>query len=294
MARNLDIGLLRAFATVADRGSMTAAAEALHLTQGAVSQQIARLEALAGRPLLARDRRGLRPTPAGERLMPQARRLVALNDALWADLGGGTAEGSVRFGVPHDLAGARLAPILKDYAAAWPRIDLALRCGASPELAAALDAGQLDLALVEAPWDAAAGECLAIDRLVWTGARGGRAHERRPLPVSLVAESCAFRPAILSALEAGGLSWRTQFESGSLDATAAMVRADLAVSAWLASAVPPDLALLPPSAGLPDLPAFAVTLLGAARSAPPAVAGLAGLLRDAFARPAEPLQRVPR
>ena len=294
MTRNLDIGLLRAFATAAERGSMTAAAQVLHLTQGAVSQQIARLEALAGRPLLARDRRGLRPTPAGERLLAQARRLVALNDAVWADLGGAMAEGTVRFGVPHDLAGARLAPVLKAYAAAFPRVDLVLRCGASPELEAALNAGRLDLALVEAPWDAAQGECLAVERLVWTGARGGRAHERRPLPVSLVAETCAFRPAVLAALDAEGLPWRTQFESGSLDATAAMVRADLAVSAWLASAIPPDLAPLPPAAGLPDLPAFAIALLGAARPAPPAVAGLAGLLREAFTRPAEPLQRVPR
>ena len=286
MTRNLDIALLRAFATAADRGSMTAAAETLHLTQGAVSQQIARLEALAGRALLDRARAGLRPTPAGERLLAQARRLVALNDSVWADLGGSAAEGAVRLGVPHDLAGARLAPVLKAHAAAWPRIDLSLHCGASPDLATAIDAGRLDLALVESPWDGEPGECLAIDRLVWTGARGGQAHERRPLPVSLVAETCAFRPAVLAALEADGRPWRTQFEGGSLDATAAMVRADLAVSAWLASAIPPGLDVLPPAAGLPELPAFAISLLGGAGPAPPAVAGLADLLRDAFARPA--------
>ena len=44
MARDLDTGLLRTFVTAADSGSMTAAANALHLTQGAVSQQIRRLE----------------------------------------------------------------------------------------------------------------------------------------------------------------------------------------------------------------------------------------------------------
>ena len=56
MVRNLDIALLRAFVTVADHGSMTAASRALHLTQGAVSQQVARLETLSG-PLFVREHR---------------------------------------------------------------------------------------------------------------------------------------------------------------------------------------------------------------------------------------------
>ena len=44
MIRNLDMALIRTFVTVADKASMTAAANALHLTQGAVSQQVKRLE----------------------------------------------------------------------------------------------------------------------------------------------------------------------------------------------------------------------------------------------------------
>jgi len=118
MTRNLDIGLLRAFAVVADRRSMTAASQVLHLTQGAVSQQIARLETLAGGPLLARERRGLRLTPSGERLLGKARRLLALNDEIWTDINGGTIDGPVRLGVPYHLVGACLAPVLKSYAGA--------------------------------------------------------------------------------------------------------------------------------------------------------------------------------
>ncbi len=48
MVRNIDIGLLRAFATVVETGSVTEAAGALSLTQAAVSQQIKRLEDLFG------------------------------------------------------------------------------------------------------------------------------------------------------------------------------------------------------------------------------------------------------
>lgn len=118
MSRNLDIGLLRAFAAAADQRSMTAAAEVLHLTQSAVSQQIARLESLAGGPLLIRDRAGLALTPAGTRLLGRVRDLLALNDGLWAEMSRGTVAGPVRLGVPFDLVGTLLVPALKGFSEA--------------------------------------------------------------------------------------------------------------------------------------------------------------------------------
>ena len=283
MTRNLDIGLLRAFAVVADRRSMTAASQVLPLTQGAVSQQIARLETLAGGPLLARERRGLRLTPSGERLLGKARRLLALNDEIWTDINGGTIDGPVRLGVPYHLVGACLAPVLKSYAGACPHVELSLDCGSSDELERRLAGGRLDLAVLEEPVATATGECLAVDRLVWAGAKGGTAHARTPLPVSMVAETCAFRPAVLAALERQHRDWRTMFENGSLDATLATVRMDLAVSAWLASTVPADLDVLPPETGLPDLPSFAITLHLPDRPSTPAASELARHIRTALA-----------
>lgn len=282
MPRNLDTALLRAFAAVADRRSMTAAAEVLHLTQGAVSQQIGRLEALAGGPLLSRERPALRLTPAGERLLGKARRLLALNDEIWADLDGGALAGPVRLGVPHDLLDARFASVLGRFAEACPEVELSLRSAASAELARDLAAGRLDLAVVEEPLGAETGEVLAVDRLVWVGAPGGAAHRRRPLPVSIVADVCVFRPAVVAALDGRAGGWRGVFENGGLEATFATVRADLAVSAWLAATVPADLDVLPPEAGLPDLPAFAITLHGG--PAAPAAAELARHIRGGLAR----------
>ncbi len=282
MTRNLDIALLRAFTAVADRGSMTAAARALNLTQGAVSQQIARLEALAGAPLLDRGRPGLGLTTSGERLLGQARRLVSLNDEVWTDLDGGTLAGPVRLGVPYDLVGTRFAPVLKAFAARCPQVELSLSCAASAELARDLRAGRLDLAVVEQPIADETGEPLAVDRLVWVGARGGDAHRKAPLPVSMVADVCAFKPAVLRALAGRAGGWRTMFENGSLEATFATVRADLAVSAWLASTVPPDLDVLPPDAGLPPLPAFAIRLHRPDRPSTPAATELARHIREGF------------
>ena len=260
MARNLDTGLVRTFVAVADTASMTAAANALHLTQGAVSQQVRRLEEALGCSLFERDRRGLRLTLAGERLFGRAKRLLSLNDEIWAEMTTNAVGGRVRLGVPPDLVGTRLAPVLKAYADAFPQVELFLLCGPSPDLAGALAAGQVDLAVVEEAAGPSAGECLCVERLVWAGARAGAAHLRRPLPLSMVAGTCAFRPAVLAALRGHDVAWRTVFENGSMEATLATVRAGLAVSAWLATTVPPDLDILPAGSGLPELPNFAISL----------------------------------
>ena len=77
MPRNLDTSLLRAFVAVAETAGMTSAANVLHLTQAAVSQQIKRLEETFGCELFERDRKGLRLTAAGERLLGRAKRMLA-------------------------------------------------------------------------------------------------------------------------------------------------------------------------------------------------------------------------
>ncbi len=283
MARNLDTSLIRTFVAVADAASMTAAANALHLTQGAVSQQVKRLEGAFACTLFERDRRGLRLTPAGERLFGRAKRLLSLNDEIWADVTADAVEGRVRLGVPPDLVGTHLAFLLKAYADAFPRVDVSLLCGPSTELARALAEGQVDLAVIEEEVGRSAGECLCVERLVWAGAKAGAAHLKRPLPLSMVADTCAFRPAVLAALGENGLAWRTVFENGSMEATVATVRADLAVSAWLASTVPPGLDILLDGSGLPELPCFAVNLHGP-RHPTGAAAELARCLRDGLVR----------
>lgn len=282
VTRNLDIALLRTFVAIADHGSMTAAGNALHLTQSAVSQQIARLEDLSG-ALFRRDRRRMRLTPAGERLLGKARGLLTLNDELWSNMTAEVAPGQIRLGAPYDLVGAWLAPILKSYAEAYPLVEIALTCGASPELLTGAMEGVIDLALVEQPLASSGGERLTVDRLVWVGAKGGAAHLKTPLPLSMVAETCAFRPAVFQALSERNLAWRTLFEAGSLEATAAMVRSDLAVTAWLASTVPADLDILSADADLPELPSFAINLHMPNGHASPATNELARRIRGSLA-----------
>jgi DNA-binding transcriptional LysR family regulator len=284
MTRNLDITLIRTFVAVADQASMTAAGNVLHLTQSAISQQIKRLEAVLGGDLFERDRRGLRLTSSGERLFGKAKRLLSLNDEIWTEMTADTVEGKVRLGVPYDLVGTCLAPVLKGYAEAHPLVEISLVCASSPDLIKALAHGQIDLAVVEEPLGPSAGECLSVERLVWVGAKAGSAHLKQPLPISMVADTCAFRPAVLAALQEHGRTWRTVFENGNIEATTATVRTDLAVTAWLASTVPADLDILAPDTGLPELPPFAINLHLPQRDATAATMELAHHVRDRLMR----------
>ncbi|MBO3681370.1 LysR substrate-binding domain-containing protein [Streptomyces sp. NEAU-YJ-81] len=282
MPHDLDLTLLRTFVVAAERSSMTAAGNALHVTQGAVSQQIARLESALDCALFIRSRRGLRLTPHGERLIGRARAMLSLNDEIWADMTENTVTGAVRLGAPNDLVGTILAHALKNFAERCPDVELTLLSGSSPELAQALARGDLDVAVLEEPTGHTPGECLMTDQLVWVGARGGTAHRTRPLPVSMVSTTCAFRPAVLTALRTGGTDWRTMFENGTIEATAATVRMDMAVTPMLASTVPQDLAVLDHHAALPPLPSFAVNLHLPDTGPSPTAHELATRLREAI------------
>ncbi|CAN0626361.1 LysR family transcriptional regulator [Burkholderia multivorans] len=260
MIRNLDLDLIRTFVTVADSGSMTVAANLLHRTQGAVSQQIKRLENGLECMLFVRKARKLELSREGEQFLVKARQMLRLNDEIWADMNAHSLQGVLRIGVPYDLV-TLLAPAMKAFAEAHPRVELSLVCAASPELSDAVTGGHVDVSLVEYVASEAKGEVIRIEPLVWVRCRGSAAWQKRPLPLSMVDERCAFRPVVLGALAGEDIPWRTVFENGNIEATAATVRAGLAITAWLASTVPSDLeTILPHVAGLPALPPFAICL----------------------------------
>jgi DNA-binding transcriptional LysR family regulator len=279
MPRNLDTSLVRAFVSVAESGSMTASAHALNPTQAAVSQQIKRLEESFGCHLFERERRGLRLTNEGERLFGKAKRLLGLNDEIWADMTTPTFKGEVRLGVPYDLVGNYLPPILKAYAAAYPQVEITLSCLTSPQLIEAIRAGALDVVIAEEPAGKSKAECLATDRLVWVGAKGGDASLKRPLPISFGCDTCAFRPVIFDALRSSGLSWRTVSEIGNAEAISATVQTDLAVTALLASTIPPGLEVIE---GLPPLPNFGINLHLPRTGSSPIAEALARSIREGF------------
>jgi DNA-binding transcriptional LysR family regulator len=146
----LDVRRLRVLREVAAHGSFSAAAEALAFTQPAVSRQIATLEAEAGARLVERGARGIRLTAAGELLVEHADaildRLAAAEHQLEALAG--LNGGRLRVGA-FPSANATLLPLaLAEFDRAHHEVCLNLVEARSPQLAAQLCAGELDIAVV--------------------------------------------------------------------------------------------------------------------------------------------------
>jgi DNA-binding transcriptional LysR family regulator len=140
---------LRVFREVADRGTLTAAAEALGYTQSAVSRQIAALERAVGAPLLQRRHDGVRLTPAGQVVLRRVATVIDQIEATARELAGIPDEQSmVRLGW-FASAGAVLVPrALAELRRTHPGISVLSREGSTPALVRALRAGTVDLALV--------------------------------------------------------------------------------------------------------------------------------------------------
>jgi DNA-binding transcriptional LysR family regulator len=146
----LNLGRLQVLCEVVNRGSFSAAADALSYTQSAVSQAIARLEAETGTTLVIRDRRGVRPTAAGSTLVTHAEAIFAQVDAAEADLAAvlGLRAGRLRV-ASFPSAGATLMPLaVARFRRAHPDVALTLAEGEPEEIAPRLRAGEFDLALL--------------------------------------------------------------------------------------------------------------------------------------------------
>lgn len=146
----LNVQRLRVLREVAARGSFSAAAEELSYTQSAVSQAVATLEAETGATLLERDRRGVRPTPAGAALIAHADGILAQLEAAEADLAAivGVRGGRLRM-ASFPTAGATLMPrAIARFGAAHPEVEPSLAEGEPDDIGPRLLAGEFDLALL--------------------------------------------------------------------------------------------------------------------------------------------------
>ena len=149
----MELAALQAFVEVADRGSFSEAAEALFLTQPAISKRVAQLETELDTRLFDRIGRRIALAPAGAALLPHARRL--LNDArelkrLVTDLSGDVS-GRLVMGTSHHIGLHRLPMPLKRFTASWPGVELDIRFMDSEAACRAVESGDLELAIVTLP-----------------------------------------------------------------------------------------------------------------------------------------------
>lgn len=260
MHHNVDVAVARAFLAVVETGSVTFAARQLNLTQGAISQQLRRLEELADHPLFLRVGRGIAPTPEGKRLVGPVKHFLTANEQLVAALRQPAFEGEVRFGVPYDIIGSYAPLILRRFGQALPSVRVTLICKDTIVLLQELKAGAIDVALTTELGCRKDGETLRSDRLVWTGARAGSAHARDPLPLSLGAETCVFRPVAVAALRKARRNWQAVCEVSNMESVRATLEADLAVAPLLGHSIPQSLEIIAADRRLPRLPMFRINL----------------------------------
>ncbi|MCU1692342.1 MAG: transcriptional regulator, LysR family [Frankiales bacterium] len=221
MTRTLDIGPLRSLVAVADCGGFSRAATSLHLSQGAVSQHVRRLEAAVGRPLLVRQGRGSRFTPDGELLLARARRLLALHD-----------ESLLAFGVESELAlvigstehaAAQLLPgLARLLEHELPDHRVRFRIDRGTPLREGLAAGRLDLALLLGATDDPRAVPVGELELAWYAAPSW-SPPSGPLPLVAFDDPCALRSRALETLAAHGIASTLSAEAPQLAGVHAVV-----------------------------------------------------------------------
>ncbi|ALK30782.1 LysR family transcriptional regulator [Burkholderia plantarii] len=139
------------FATVAELLNISRAAEALHLSQPAVSGQLRQLQDEFGEPLYLRDGRGVRLTPVGEQLVPLATRLrdTFAQARAYRDAVRGVERGTLRVGASTTPASYLLPYLIAEFRPLAPGVAIQAMTGNTADVVAAL--GSLDLALIEGP-----------------------------------------------------------------------------------------------------------------------------------------------
>jgi len=151
--RELNLDQLRTLVAIADLGTFSAAAAALHLAQPTVSLHVSELEARLDAPLLLRGGRRVVPTPAGAVLVDKARRLLReaddMVDTVQSHARGRT--GRVRLGTSTGILVHLIPQVLEAMGKAHPAIDVEVRIVGTNDGIRLLGAGTLDVALIAQP-----------------------------------------------------------------------------------------------------------------------------------------------
>jgi DNA-binding transcriptional LysR family regulator len=158
MTQAFDFNALIAFVAVADAESFSQAAEQLHLTQPAISKRVAALERDFDARLFDRIGRGTYLTEAGRKLLPRARQMLREVMDIRRSISNlsGEVMGVLNMGTSHHIGLRRLPPLLQKYSQRFPQVKLDIRFMDSESACAAVEQGDLELAVVTLPPDPSA------------------------------------------------------------------------------------------------------------------------------------------
>jgi len=284
MPPNLDLPLLRTLVAVADRESFASAATEMCRTQSAVTQQMRKLEAIAGVSLF--EKRGKRKllNAEGQRLLGYARNILALNDEAIRCLRPGNPAAPLRLGGFQDVSDTLLPQLLTRVAEAYPMLQVEIHIGRSLALNEMLQQGDLDLALQTHHDPNLKSVQLRSSRVAWLCGSGFTWDKTQPLPLIAGDETSQCRRLATTALERRGIPWRLAYVAPDLIGIKAAVQAGLGVTARNLELLGDGMRILTEADGLPRLPRLKFRLAMRAGSLDPRLEDIFALLAPPHGR----------
>ncbi|GGF97408.1 LysR family transcriptional regulator [Paenibacillus abyssi] len=149
----MSIAKYEIFSTVIEMGSLTKAAETLHLTQSGVSHAISSLESELGFPLLTRSRSGISLTADGQRILKYIREIIQKNEQIKQEANNikGLESGTIRIGTFPSVSIQWLPGILKQFQMLYPSIAIKLMEGNYLEVEQWISRGEVDFGFISLP-----------------------------------------------------------------------------------------------------------------------------------------------
>lgn len=250
----LDLDHLRSFVVAADTLNFSEAGLRVGRVQSAISAQIKALEETTGQILFDRGRgKPMILTPAGEKLLAHANKMLRLNAAALSDLRQDKARKTFSVGTTETYALSILPRMLSQFASRYSDVDLTVVCGTSLELLALVERRDLDIAIVTDQPKSEGKVLIYEDELVWVASPRMHVGTQEALPLAFMPPGCEFRSRALSALDKLGRTWRMAVNSLGPTGVRAAIRAELAISAIPAASVERDCQVLGAREGLPSL-----------------------------------------
>lgn len=244
---NIDTIALQCFIAVAETLNFTKAAEQVGRTQSAISQQIAKLEKLVGKPLLLR---GKQPalTLEGEIFLGYARKIYLLHRELFDRFREPELAGELHFGLPEDYASVILSDVLIAFSRLHPRVILNVECDLTLNLLNDFERKKYDLVLVKNNFNPneCYGNVVCTEPVEWVGnlKRLPDLNAHNILPLVLSPSPCVYRENAIHSLDVCEMKWSMTYSSPSYSGKMAAVRAGLGITAIQKSLIPSDLDIL--------------------------------------------------
>lgn len=238
----MNFSQLESLVALADTGSFTEAAEAVSLTQSAVSHALAALENELGVTLIDRSRKGMTAlTSAGQKIIPHARALLAQAEAIAQEARSaqGLAMGRLRLGsIGSMINPALLAGVLTAFQQQYPDIEVVLFDGSMNEVGEWIENGVIDVSFALYPSKYLDTTLLAMDELCAVLPLGHRFQKRRALsPSDLLEEGfimakneCTARFMEIAGLHRDGRTPTIRYQATDSGTILAMVREGLGVT----------------------------------------------------------------